>query len=77
MKKAVLNPFHKMYAKPLRNYQNKWWNKRNPKYQNCDSIGGDCTNYASQVLHAGGAPYDKTGKLRWDAGNTTWNRVVE
>ena len=69
--------FHKMYAKPLRNYQNKWWNKRNSKYKNWDSMGGDCTNYASQVLHAGGAPYDKTGKLRWYAGNTTWIRVVE
>ena len=39
-----------MYAKPLRNYQNKWWNKRNPKYQDCDSMGGDCTNYKGKFI---------------------------
>lgn len=69
--------FHKMYAKPLRNYQDKWWNKRNPKYKNYSGEGGDCTNYASQVLHAGGAPYDKTGNLRWSPGSDSWIRVVE
>lgn len=28
---------------------------RNPQYYNFDRLGGDCTNYVSQCLHAGGA----------------------
>lgn len=38
------------------NYARKWALKRNPKYANFDNMGGDCTNYASQVINAGGAP---------------------
>jgi len=45
------------------NYARKWALKRNPKYTNFDEMGGDCTNFCSQVLHAGGCPmnYDKYG----------------
>ncbi len=45
------------------NYARKWALDRNPKYTNFDEMGGDCTNFASQVLHAGGCPmnYDKHG----------------
>lgn len=35
-------------------YAHKWWNKRNPLYYNFDLIGGDCTNFVSQCLIAGG-----------------------
>lgn len=35
-------------------YAKIWWNKRNPKYYNFDKLGGDCTNFISQCLHAGG-----------------------
>lgn len=34
-------------------YAKKWAYKRNPKYYNYDSIGGDCTNFASQCIFAG------------------------
>ncbi len=34
-------------------YAEKWAFKRNPAYLNFDSLGGDCTNYASQCIFAG------------------------
>lgn len=39
-------------------YAHKWWNKRNPSYYDFDDLGGDCTNFVSQVLHAGGIQMD-------------------
>ncbi len=38
-------------------YAQRWWNDHNPDYMN---MGVDCTNYVSQVLHAGGFPMIKT-----------------
>jgi len=38
---------------------------RNPAYENFDHLGGDCTNYVSQIIHAGGAPMDDTGSYQW------------
>lgn len=37
-------------------YAAKWALGRNKRYYNFEKIGGDCTNFASQVLHAGGCP---------------------
>lgn len=34
-------------------YAQKWAYKRNPKYYNFDTIGGDCTNFVSQCIYAG------------------------
>jgi len=34
-------------------YAEKWALSRNKAYYNFDSLGGDCTNFASQVLFAG------------------------
>ncbi|MBS3995412.1 MAG: amidase domain-containing protein [Alkaliphilus sp.] len=44
-------------------YANKWALLRNPRYADFQEMGGDCTNYASQVIHAGGCPmnYQKYG----------------
>lgn len=36
-------------------YATKWALDRNPKFYDYSNIGGDCTNFASQVLWAGGA----------------------
>lgn len=36
-------------------YAHKWAYKRNPEYYDFDGLGGDCTNFISQVLAAGGA----------------------
>lgn len=43
------------------NYAKRWALDRNPKYYDFENIGGDCTNFASQVLRAGGCSmnYDK------------------
>lgn len=34
-------------------YAIKWAKKRNPKYYDFSSIGGDCTNFVSQCVYAG------------------------
>ena len=34
-------------------YAKKWAYLRNPKYYNFDSVGGDCTSFASQCIFAG------------------------
>ncbi len=34
-------------------YANKWAFRRNPKYLDFSGFGGDCTNFASQCIHAG------------------------
>lgn len=36
-------------------YAHKWAYKRNPKYYDFSKIGGDCTNFIAQCIHAGGA----------------------
>jgi hypothetical protein len=50
------------------NYALKWALRRNPDYPNFsyDRVtnpagGGDCTNFVSQALHAGGFPMEDTG----------------
>lgn len=44
-------------------YAEQWWNSRNPQYAN---MGVDCTNFVSQVLHAGG--FAMQGGSKRDAG---------
>lgn len=39
-------------------YAKIWWNKRNPSFYNFDNLGGDCTNFISQCLFAGGYRMD-------------------
>ncbi len=34
-------------------YAQKWAYARNPQYYNFDSVGGDCTSFASQCIYAG------------------------
>lgn len=36
-------------------YAKRWAYGRNPAFYNFDAVGGDCTNFASQCLLAGGA----------------------
>lgn len=46
-------------------YQIDNWNKRPRQWGNFDDMGGDCTNYASQVVYAGGAPMITGGEYKW------------
>ena len=44
-------------------YASRWWNKRNytGHYLAYDDFGGNCQNFASQCIHAGGIKMDYTG----------------
>lgn len=46
-------------------YAKNWALKRNPKYLNFDGIGGDCANFASQCLFAGGGIMNFTKDVGW------------
>lgn len=45
----------------------------NPDYISYEGIGGDCTNFASQILHAGGLKTSYT----WKPYSNAWLRVEE
>ena len=47
------------------NYAITWITSRNPLYANFDNYGGNCQNYASQVLASGGIPNDVKGYYRF------------
>lgn len=52
-----------------KNYIEKWWDGRNPIYESMP--GDDCTNFASQVVHAGGYSFangwymEQTSNINW------------
>lgn len=46
-------------------YARNWALKRNGAYYNFDSIGGDCTNFASQCLYAGAKVMNFTPDTGW------------
>ena len=46
-------------------YARKWAMSRNPNYYNFDKLGGDCTNFVSQCLHAGGGVMNSTSTFGW------------
>lgn len=46
-------------------YAEKWAFSRNPKYYNFDSVGGDCTSFASQCIYAGSNIMNYTKNLGW------------
>lgn len=46
-------------------YAKKWAYLRNPAYYNFDNVGGDCTNFISQCLYAGGAVMNYTRDTGW------------
>lgn len=47
------------------NYARKWAFSRNPAYYDFENIGGDCTNFVSQCLYAGGAVMNYTRDTGW------------
>ncbi|NLW65008.1 MAG: amidase domain-containing protein [Clostridiales bacterium] len=46
-------------------YAHKWALGRNPQYYDFDHIGGDCTNFASQVLYAGSGVMNPKPTFGW------------
>ena len=46
-------------------YARRWAFSRNPQYYNFDTLGGDCTNFASQCLFAGCGVVNFTPVFGW------------
>ncbi len=46
-------------------YAHKWAFSRNPRFYDFENLGGDCTNFASQVLYAGGAVMNSRPTVGW------------
>lgn len=46
-------------------YARRWALDRNPDFYNFDRIGGDCTNFASQSIHAGSKIMNYTPVMGW------------
>lgn len=46
-------------------YAHKWAFGRNPQYYDFELLGGDCTNFASQVLYAGAGVMNHTPTFGW------------
>lgn len=46
-------------------YARRWAMGRNPKYYDYSNIGGDCTNFASQVLYAGSGQMNYKQTFGW------------
>lgn len=46
-------------------YAQKWALKRNPNFYDFSEIGGDCTNFCSQVLNAGECLMNYNGSSGW------------
>jgi len=46
-------------------YAHKWAFGRNPDFYDFSEIGGDCTNFASQCLYAGGGVMNFTPDFGW------------
>ena len=62
-------------------YAEKWVGTRNPEWPAYDIYGGNCNNFASQVLLAGGIPMDIYGSEQWkwygdspNTANSAWGR---
>lgn len=51
--------------KQVYNYAKRWAFDRNPAYYNFDSIGGDCTNFASQCIFAGASVMNFSSNNGW------------
>lgn len=46
-------------------YAHQWAKKRNPMYLDFENFGGDCTNFASQVVYAGSGAMNYTPVYGW------------
>ena len=46
-------------------YAHQWAYSRNPAYYDFSELGGDCTNFASQILYAGTGVMNYTPMMGW------------
>ena len=57
-----INNYNSYNRIAARDYAYKYWSSYNPAYTSYKGNGGDCANFVSQCLHAGGIPTDATWK---------------
>lgn len=58
----MLRPYDRQAAV---DYAHRWAHYRNPDFYNFDTLGGDCTNFASQCLYAGSGVMNYTPTFGW------------
>lgn len=46
-------------------YAHRWAYERNPAFYDYENLGGDCTNFISQCLYAGGGVMNDTPTFGW------------
>ena len=66
-----INNYNSYNRIAARDYAYKYWSSYNPAYTSYKGNGGDCANFVSQCLHAGGIPTDTT----WKADSVSWIRA--
>lgn len=66
-----INNYNSYNRIAARDYAYKYWSSYNPAYTSYKGNGGDCANFVSQCLHAGGIPTDVT----WKADSVSWIRA--
>lgn len=66
-----INNYNSYNRIAARDYAHKYWSSYNPAYTSYKGNGGDCANFVSQCLHAGGIPTDAT----WKADSVSWIRA--
>jgi hypothetical protein len=62
-------------------YARRWAMSRNPRYYNFDGLGGDCTNFVSQCIFAGGGVMNHTPTFGWyyysaNSRTPSWTGVI-
>ena len=66
---------HPYDRQAAREYMLSWVGKRSPSFMAYDDLGGNCMNFGSQVLLAGGIPMDESGGYEtgwyWYSANST------
>ena len=68
-----INNYNSYNRIAARDYAYKYWSSYNPAYTSYKGNGGDCANFVSQCIHAGGIPTDAT----WKADSNSWIRAFE
>ena len=66
-----INNYNSYNRIAARDYAYKYWSSYNPAYTSYKGNGGDCANFVSQCLHAGGIHTDAT----WKADSVSWIRA--
>ena len=66
-----INNYNSYNRIAARDYAYNYWSSYNPAYTSYKGNGGDCANFVSQCIHAGGIPTDAT----WKADSVSWIRA--